>query len=142
VQSSFHSDKMELGKADARSGAGMAFDQFDRFLIGCLHCSFSLFMIGVAGRFSRPENHFNCIGSAERPATETRNGFRPPEFVVCPLMRKIRAFRYFWPALWRPEIKHATSYHFVHVSYNFLKFLIISDGNSVIIALQHAKITI
>jgi hypothetical protein len=23
---------------------------------------------------------------------------RPPEFVVCPLMREIRAFRYFWPA--------------------------------------------
>src|SRR5438270_10510351 len=22
---------------------------------------------------------------------------RPPEFVVCPLMREIRAFRYFWP---------------------------------------------
>jgi hypothetical protein len=23
---------------------------------------------------------------------------RPPEFVVCPLMREIRAFRYFWPS--------------------------------------------
>jgi Bacterial regulatory helix-turn-helix protein, lysR family len=33
----------------------------------------------------------------------TRSGLRPiplarpPEFVVCPLMREIRAFRYFWP---------------------------------------------
>jgi len=26
----------------------------------------------------------------------------PPEFVVCPLMREIPAFRYFWPSLgWR-----------------------------------------
>jgi hypothetical protein len=24
---------------------------------------------------------------------------RPPEFVVCPLMREIRAFRYFWPSI-------------------------------------------
>jgi transposase len=27
---------------------------------------------------------------------------RPPEFVVCPLMREIRAFRYFWPH-WRRQ---------------------------------------
>jgi len=33
----------------------------------------------------------------------TRSGLRPiplarpPEFVICPLMREIRAFRYFWP---------------------------------------------
>jgi len=28
---------------------------------------------------------------------------RPPQFVVCPLMREIRAFRYFWPAGSSPE---------------------------------------
>ena len=49
-----------------------------------------------------------CIGSDERPAKPNRDGFpaqgtrpiplaRPPEFVVCPLMREIRVFRYFWP---------------------------------------------
>ena len=56
--------------------------------------------------------HVNLTGdyiwSAERPVTESRDGSvrsglrpiplaRPPEFVVCPLMREIRAFRYFWP---------------------------------------------
>jgi hypothetical protein len=25
---------------------------------------------------------------------------RPPEFAVCPLMREIQAFRYFWPICW------------------------------------------
>ena len=51
-----------------------------------------------------------CIGSAERPARENRDGFppaeeraryrsqAPPEFVVWPLMREIRAFRYLWPS--------------------------------------------
>ena len=48
------------------------------------------------------------IWSPERPVTERRDGLhplrlrpiplaRPPEFVVCPLMREIRAFRYFRP---------------------------------------------
>jgi hypothetical protein len=50
-----------------------------------------------------------CIRSAERPATENvtdsaRSGSRPiplarpPEFVVCPLICEIQAFRYFWPS--------------------------------------------
>jgi hypothetical protein len=40
-----------------------------------------------------------------KPVTDSaRSGLRPiplarpPEFVVCPLMREIRAFRYFWPS--------------------------------------------
>jgi len=45
--------------------------------------------------------HVNLTGdyiwSAERPVTDPIPLARPPEFVVCPLMREIRAVRYFWP---------------------------------------------
>ena len=71
-------------------------------------------MSGPATRSPLPLGweHVNLTGdyiwSAERPVTESRDRFvrsglrpiplaRPPEFVVCPLMREIRAFRYFWP---------------------------------------------
>src|SRR2546421_2576650 len=35
----------------------------------------------------------DCARSGPRPIPLAR----PPEFVVCPLMCEIRAFRYFWP---------------------------------------------
>jgi hypothetical protein len=71
------------------------------------------YLEGAAPLCARPRmEHVNLTGTTSgAPSNRSRNAVtdsvrsglrpipltRPPEFVVCPLAREIRAFRYFWP---------------------------------------------